>query len=29
MLTCRVEFGFKVRYHVPAVYALGPVHSIY
>ena len=29
MLPCRVEFGFKVRYHVPAVYALGPVHSIY
>lgn len=29
ILPCRSEFGLKLRYHVPAVHALGPGHWVY
>lgn len=29
VLPCRAEFGLKIRHHVPAVHALGPVSWIY
>ncbi len=28
VLPCRVEFGLKIRYHVPAVHALGPGNRV-